>query len=455
MDLPNYFLADLPPEATLSPEVVREACQTLKRYRSQFLAGRTTETVIDLLAGVAAEWLDPGHSFRRLALEQGPPQLHFSRATLERGLNTFFAELTADNLNTLVLQELGHARRLDRFCASAAERETRQAAQAFGPELLIHVAAGNLPIPALMSLVLGLLARSAQFVKCAQGTALIPRLFAHSIYEADPKLGACLELAAWPGGSADLEAALFAEADCVTAAGTDETLHSIRRRLPPCARFLGYGHRASFGYVAREILSSAGARRAARSSAEDVAAWDQQGCLSPHAFYVEDGGAIDASQFAAMLAEELARQEAEFPRGELLVDESTTLTLKREFYRVRASASADTQLWASEGSTAWTVVYEADPRFQLSCLNRFVYVKRAANLDDVLRHAELVRGQISTVGLAAAGERENELAAQLARWGVTRICRIGHMQRPPLVWRHDGRPALADLVTWSGWEREP
>ena len=47
----------------------------------------------------------------------------------------------------------------------------------------------------------------------------------------------------------------------------------------------------------------------------------------------------------------------------------------------------------------------------------------------------------------------NELATQLARWGVTRICRIGQMQRPPLIWRHDGRPALADLVTWSEWEQ--
>jgi len=453
MSLPNYFLADLPPEATLSPAIVSEACQTLKRNRTQFLARRTTESVIDLVAGVAAEWLDPGHSFRRLALEQGPSALRFSRPTLERGLDAFFAELTADNLGTLVLQELGHPRRLDDFCASAAERESQQTAQAFGPDLLVHVVPGNIPIPSLMSIVRGLLVRSAQFVKCAQGSSLIPRLFAHSIYEADHKLGACLELAEWPGGSAELEAALFSEADCLTATGSDETLDFIRRRLPPRTRFLGYGHRVSFGYVAREMLSSAGARRAAREAAEDVAAWDQQGCLSPHVFYVEDGGAIDAVQFAAMLAEELARQEAEFPRGELLVQESTTLTLKRDFYRVRASASADTQLWASEGSTAWTVVYEADPRFQLSCLNRFVYVKRATDLDDVLHHAELVQGQVSTVGLAAAGEREKELATQLARWGVTRICRIGQMQRPSLAWRHDGRPALADLVTWSGWEQ--
>ena len=29
MNLPNYFLADLPPEATLLPAMITEACQTL------------------------------------------------------------------------------------------------------------------------------------------------------------------------------------------------------------------------------------------------------------------------------------------------------------------------------------------------------------------------------------------------------------------------------------------
>src|SRR5688572_26510415 len=38
LNLPNYFLADLPPEATLSPAMLTEACFTLKRNREQYLA---------------------------------------------------------------------------------------------------------------------------------------------------------------------------------------------------------------------------------------------------------------------------------------------------------------------------------------------------------------------------------------------------------------------------------
>ena len=40
-----------------------------------------------------------------------------------------------------------------------------------------------------------------------------------------------------------------------------------------------------------------------------------------------------------------------------------------------------------------------------------------------------------------------------AAWGVTRVCPLGQMQNPPLTWRHDGRPALGDFVTWVDWEK--
>ena len=107
----------------------------------------------------------------------------------------------------------------------------------------------------------------------------------------------------------------------------------------------------------------------------------------------------------------------------------------------------------ASGSTAWTVVYEADPLFAVSCLHRFVFVKAAPDLAAALRAADAVRGKVSTVGLASAEDRAASLALELARWGAGRVCPIGRMQEPPLAWRHDGRPALADLIAWTDWEQ--
>jgi len=98
------------------------------------------------------------------------------------------------------------------------------------------------------------------------------------------------------------------------------------------------------------------------------------------------------------------------------------------------------------------VVYESDPRFQASCLNRFVYVKAARDVTEALQGADPVRGTVSTIGLAAPEDEAPELALTMARWGATRVCPLGQMQSPSLLWRHDGRPSLADLVTWTDFE---
>jgi hypothetical protein len=349
-------------------------------------------------------------------------------------------------------QRFGHEHRLDSMSATHAEQKSSCSAMASGPELIAHIGAGSLPNPIFMNVVLGVLIRSAQFVKCASETSFLPRLLAHSIYDADPKLAACLEIAEWRGGTPGLETALFQEADCVTATGRDETLSEIRRHLPVRTRFLGYGHRVSFGYIAHEVLSGFQTKKIVTRAAADIVAWNQLGCLSPHVFYVEHGGGVSAEQFAGLLAEELARHEISHPRGELASQAAATIAAKRGFYELRAASSAETRLWSSENSTAWTVVYEADARFQLSCLNRFIYIKGVSDLTEALRGADAVRGMVSTVGLAAPEEKAQLIATELARWGATRVCPVGQMQTPPLTWRHDGRPSLGDLVTWTDWE---
>ena len=451
MNLPNFFFADLPPEATLSPTLIAAACDTLKRNRVKYLLPRKTEDIVKILCEVATEWLQPENQFRKLALELGPAETGFSKPILEKGLDGFFCQFTPDNFHALLKQELGHAQRLDQFVAGDDDNLNRTA-MVHGPEFIVHVAAGNLPNPALMSLTLGLLTRSAQFMKCASGAALMPRLFAHSIYQIDPKLGACLEIAEWRGGNHELENELFAHADCLTATGSDETLAAIRARLPARVRLLSYGQRVSFGFVTREVLREETIGEIVSRAADDVIAWDQHGCLSPHCFYVEERGAVESDKFAQLLAVELSKRESTEPRGKISVEESATIASRRAIYETIAAHRADAKIWSSQNSTAWTVVFEHDVRFQFSCLNRFIYVKPVPDVAAVLPGVDEIRGKVSTVGIAAPPEKMKELALRFARWGATRICPLGQMQNPPLTWRHDGRPALGDLITWTDFE---
>jgi hypothetical protein len=450
IELPNYFLADLADSSTLTPRLVTEACQALKRNRSKFLAEQTTENLIQIIEKLSREWLDADFPYRQLVMEKAPVQTGFSRETISAGLDRFFGEITAESLENLILQDLGSPRRLDEFVATEGERRQNRVSIARGPELLVHITGGILPNPTLTSMILGLLVRSAQFVKCATGTSFIPRIFAHSLYAAQPKLGACMEVAEWKGGTASLEEPLFAETTLVTATGGDETIAALRRALPAQVQLIGYGHKLSLAYVTRESLGKA--EKLAAALARDVSAWNQLGCLSPHAIYVDAGGATASDQFAELLAGELEAIEKAEPRGPVSTEISAAISTRRMAYQVRASADPATKIWQSENSTAWTVVHDPAPEFQTSCLNRFVYVKPVEHFDQFLASLEPLRGKISTVGLAAPNDRIQELGLKFAEIGVTRICRAGQMQTPSISWRHDGRPSLGDLVTWTDIE---
>ncbi len=469
MNLPNLFLADLGPDLSLSPQTVREACLALRRNREAWLARQRTRQLIDILAYTADQWRQPENGFRALALRDGPRETGLGGSTLARGLDAFLRHLTFEQLEALVVQDLGDTRRLDEFSGGMAEMRTGRLTLARGPALIAHITAGNVPIAALNAMVLGVLTRSSQFIKSSRGASWLPRLFAQSLAFNEPKLGACFEFAEWAGGSRELEAVLFSEADCVTATGSDETLADIRARIPVNTRFLGYGHRVSFAYVSREMLSTYSVGRVARDVAADVTAWNQLGCLSPHVIYVQFDGAITPEGFAGELAAELARREIIEPRGEIPVAEAGAIQSRRMVYGLRAVAPAPdpdrlryesafrdlpagVRVWQSEDSTAWTVVYDEDPRFVHSCLNRFIYIKPVQRFDEVLRFAEPVRHQVSTVALAAVEHQLTELALQLAHWGVPRVCPVGRMQEPPPAWRHDGRPSLGDLVTFTDLE---
>src|SRR5271154_6084156 len=112
MNLPDFFLADLPPEATLSPAIITASCETLKRNRQKFLHSRSTPEMIGILCEVGAGWRSTGEPFRKLALEQGPAATGFSRPILEKGLDGFFENFTPAGFESLLAQELGHGRRL-------------------------------------------------------------------------------------------------------------------------------------------------------------------------------------------------------------------------------------------------------------------------------------------------------------------------------------------------------
>jgi hypothetical protein len=256
----------------------------------------------------------------------------------------------------------------------------------------------------------------------------------------------------WAGGDEMMEHAALESADAVVVYGGAEAVSSIRSRTPATARFLGYGPRVSFGVIGRAALAENAAREAARGAALDASTFDQQGCVSPHLFYAEEGGAVSPEAWAALLAEEMAAVEGELPRGTLAPGESSAIRQLRAEAEFAEAGGAGLRLHASGEGTAWTVIYDPKPEFTASCLNRVIRVKPVARLDDVPALVERYAPVLQTVGIAAGAEETRALAVSLARIGASRFTPLGKMACPPPWWHHDGRPPLRDLVRWADLE---
>jgi hypothetical protein len=429
-----------------TPALLGAQVDALLLASDQILAGREVASIIRSVHRVTERLLDRSDELRLTAEAALPAITGTSPAMIRKVLDGMAADWLEERSKALLESEFRDPTVLERF----RPRPGRPGLQsrAVGPRLTTHFFSGNVPGVAVTSLIRALLVRSASLGKSAVGEPLLAALFARALAEEDAQLGRCLAVTYWPGGEGEMESVALARAEAVIVYGGNEAVRSVRARVPPSARFLGYGHRISFGVLARERLDRQGARSLADRAALDAATFDQQGCVSPHLFYAEEGGEVSPREWAGMLGESFARLEDQLPRGKLAPGEASAIRQLRGEMEFAQLAGRGVELHASPGGTAWTVVFDPDPTFSASCLNRTVRVKPVGDLAEIVELARPVGALLQSVGMAASEPRAASLSEELARIGVSRIAPIGEMAWPDPFWFHDGRPPLADLVRW-------
>ena len=228
--------------------------------------------------------------------------------------------------------------------------------------------------------------------------------------------------------------------------GGNESLEQVRCQLPVTTRFLPYGHKLGFGLIGRAALDAQRAPATARLAAHDVVRYDQQGCYSPHVFYVERGGKVAPREFAQYLASELANLEKRFPRRTLAWRMRRRWPTGASHPNSRSLSTASGDLIGDAGAP-WAVAYADAPQaLAPTAANRSIQVVAVDSLDEVIALVEPHRAFLQTVGLAAEPAELFRLAELLGQAGVTRIAPIGSMTAPEAGWHHDGRFNLLDLV---------
>jgi hypothetical protein len=331
----------------------------------------------------------------------------------EKLLDGLFRELTAPKLWQLLKSELGDPLVLDKF---RPDRRNKRWVRARGPGLILHIFAGNVPNPAILSFVFGMLVKSVNVGKVSSKDPGFLDIYLESLKDAAPWLAKTNHLISSNDRSGLRE--WMKKVDLIVAYGSDETLKELKSVAPTEAPFIGYGHRLSIGLYTREALTRKNVRLLARKTALDVWMMDQRGCLSPVFLYAETGGEISSAAFSVMVFQELDRI-ARFDKIKQIPPEREGMRLANE---------------------------------NLRKVKQISFVRPFHNLAEAIHAIKSFSGRLQAVALEAGLKRRKVIAEELSRLGANRVCRAGNMQAPPLTWHHDGKPNLASWLTWTDHE---
>ena len=442
----------------VGPDDLLRWIESLRAAREEHLARRPIAKTIQSLDRVSRRFLDPGDSARREAVESLARAGRFTAPMLERALDDAFQPVLRGGLTKWIQSEIGAVQALDRPTPGPGGMTRR----AHGPEWMLQIYAGNIPTLPVWPIYSALILKSALLAKTSAQEPLLAPLLAKTIAEVDETLGACLAVVWWKGGTSDLDRTALSLAPAVLAFGGEEAMASIGRQSPRDAVRVLHGPKVSIGYVERRALSYAALRSLATRAALDVSIFDQQGCLSPHAFYVERRGEVSPAKFAEALAAALESQAHLLPRGAIAVKDAASVQLFRAQARFEAAGSVaggsaagshtggpGTQVLESPRATVWTVVLEAGANFEPGPSHRTVRVHAIDGFDELARGLRGAAGFIEAVGLEARGPERARLAAAFSALGIPRVAAIGGLQRPSPLGTHGGVRRLLPFVTWT------
>jgi hypothetical protein len=424
----------------------------LKENREAYLANLPIERIIDILDEASRKWLDRDYPLRNLALKTIPIITRFSREVVEASIDAEMESSLREDIWRALCSEIKNPLFLDDFQYSP---ELNGYSRAFGPELILSIFSENIPaLPHLLFMRSALL-KAACLGKVAAGEPTFAPLYLKTIEEIDPEMAQSMAVLYWRGGEEDIEETAFNSADAVIIFGGVEACESLKKKIPHGVKVLLHGHKLGFGVIGRKRLSRQGLEELATSVAYDCSMFDQQACLAPHVYYVEEGGEISSKEFCQALAGAMERLNLKMPRGKISPEEASAIHQLRTKYEFKELQGEEVLLLASSRGTDWTVVYEKGPGiFTPSPLNRFIRICSVEDIFQIPQTLKSIGSYLQNAAVAVGDEREKELIRRLGELGVARITSPGNMSLPSMMWHHDGVSPLSSLIRWCDVEKK-
>lgn len=398
------------------------------------------DTILRLLAEAGERLCDPQGELHRRAMALLPEHVGYSPVMVEFGLNAFRRSTSRRALQA-VLRQLGPNRHsLDHFVRQRGGRSQR----AIPLGGVCHVAAGNIFLGSVGSLIQGIVTKNVNILKISSQDTVFPTLFLDALAQADEER-LILEhqcITYWQHDNQAIEALVKQACDAILLFGGEKAVLHYKNGLSMKTEILAFGPKISFGLVLKGLTEEE-LRATAAGFAQDVVLWEQRACTSCQNIFVEDGP--EAPRFVDFLAQALETEAVRFPQPDIDMDTAVELRKERERHKWR-EFNGEARLIEGVGA-GHSIVVQRSKDLADSPLHRTVFVNLVDRWQDLFTgNLQQMGYYLSTVGLAA-GTRTQQAAEAFIQVGMPRVVAPGLMSsgRDPQA-PHDGRMMLPALV---------
>jgi phenylacetate-CoA ligase len=428
----NYLFGEMI-NAILSVEKLEALLKVAQAKRPQLAKTPITE-ILKIFDECGKLWARGGKYYQK-AFAALPGELSFSEEMIIYSLDMIPTLLSQTSLEERLINDFGSLTILDEFVEKLPFRGRLR----FVPHgVLLHVAAGNVFLGAIDSLVIGLLTKNISIMKMSSGNQIFPTLFAQSLLEADKNkiITGSFALLHWKGGDKEIEAIFKKSVDAIVAWGGEDMVNAYREGLSSGIPLIEHGPKISFQIVTKRGLEKNPLKYVGQKVAEDIIAWDQAACASPQNLFLEEG--VNVKELLPHIEEAL--NSTQLKRG--LLDQDEAVEMLKEEDRARLNTLEGGSWLKGQG---WLLHHDPRPGIRPSPLNRTLIIKSFKSLEDLLSQLKPAQRVLQSCGYLTHEDEKGPYLNRLAEFGVLRFARIGTVMEAMIGAPHDGRLSLMEL----------
>lgn len=414
------------------------------------LYSQKLDDIISVLERVGKIFLDENSYYYKIAYNDLIKNIKFSKPMIKQTLAIVPNILSRKVLEKRLSMELFYPYALDNIL----DRYNYDGyIRAYPYGVVFHVGAGNVFIGILDSLVMGIITKNVNIVKVSSKGSNFMNIFLEALNEVDKDkiISNSIAVLKWKGGESWIEENILKMSDLVMVWGGYDVSEYYKKNTSFNVEVKIFGPKTSFGILFEDYLKKNGYENIARKIVKDVSMWDQAACSNMHDLYIVCNKNTD--KVVLKLMKELKKAFDEFikktPPGEIEPDEMVEMLKARELARVDVSLSKAKLIFDKNN---YTIIYEKNPSYKLSPLNRTLYIKVVKDLNEIRKNILPYKDYLQTVGIGGDFKQKKLIMNLFFDTGALRFCDIGKMTEGVDGSPHDGRFVLSNLVRWVGLE---